>query len=543
MKTHLLLPILICAVGPMAARNNVKPVTAFVRSERGSVRGQTNGVVDKFLGIPYAAPPVGELRWRPPVPHDPWYGLRDATQAENECTQLKAVSARGDAVVGSEDCLYLNVYRPANTRRTELLPVLIVIHGGLNHRDSGNDYDPSAMVAKGSIIVVTFNYRLNVFGFLALPSLDREAGDPSSGNFGLLDQQAAMCWIHENIIGFGGNPSNVTVEGESAGGIDLCAHLTSPGSSGLFSKAILESMYCPAAPHQEALAVSAPVAVAAGCTDPQAAATCLRAKPAADVLLAAEPLNPIVGGASAIPGKGSGFNASPNYGNRILPLRPSDALASGKWNRSSLLLGSNHDEAALFVAPAIAGRVKLPLSLEDYERVVGYRFGSFGQAVLNAYNLTDYKSRFMAYADEVTDDSPLGCAVSLLSRSFADMAPVYRYEFNDPGAPPPGAAGLGLPFTLGAYHGSELQYLFQMAQLSGPQTKEQRRLSQQMIEYWTNYVKSGNPNGLGLIEWPRYDPYTHEILSLIPEGNRVISDFDEDHHCAFWATAPGPPFR
>jgi para-nitrobenzyl esterase len=545
MKIRSLLATLVVGVLPLAAQESVTPVTAFafVRTEGGFVRGQHSGEVDKFLGIPYAAAPVGELRWKPPVPPKPWDGVREATEAGSECTQLKTVRGQGRVVVGSEDCLYLNVYRPANTQRTELLPVLIFIHGGLNHRESGNDYDPSEIVAKSKIIVVTLNYRLNVFGFLALPSLDREAGDPSSGNFGLLDQQAAMRWVQENIIAFGGNPHKVAAEGESAGGIDLCAHLTSPGSAGLFDKVILESMYCPAASHEEALATSAPVAVAAGCTELRTAVACLRAKSAADILQAAEPLNPVVGGATAIPGKDSGFNASPNYGNRVLPVNPVDALTSGTWNWSSILLGSNHDEAALFVAPALARKGELPMSVEGYERVVGYQFGSFAQTVLNEYNLADYKSPFMAYADEVTDDSPLGCALSPLSRSLSNFAPVYRYEFNDATAPTPFAGTPSSRLTLGAYHGSELQYLFKMIQLPGPQTPAQRALSEQMIRYWTNFVKTGDPNGPGLLEWPRYDPSTHEILSFRPAGNTLISNFDEDHHCTFWATAPGPPFK
>jgi para-nitrobenzyl esterase len=461
----------------------------------------------------------------------------------NECVQLQHAKG-GQVVVGDEDCLYLNVYRPAESRSRQLLPVLVFVHGGLNHRDSGNDYDPSSMVAQTGIIVVTLDYRLNVFGFLALPSLDTEAGGPSSGNFGLLDQQAAMRWVHDNILGFGGDPNNVTISGESAGGIDTCANLTSPQAAGLFVRAITESMYCPAAPHSEALATSAPVAVAAGCPEPQSAASCLRAKPAADILKAAVPLNPIVGGDTAIPGKGAGFNASPNFGNDILPVRPADALASGQWNWSSILLGSNHDEAALFVAPAMLGRVKLPLTMDGYHAVVASQFGSFAPAVLNEYHLDQYKNPFFVYADEVTDYSPLGCALTPLAQTFAASAQVYRYEFDDADAPTPGGnmAGIGAGLSLGAYHGSELQYLYQM-KLPGPQTPAQQQLSEQMIQYWANFVKTGNPNGSGLPIWPRYDAGTHQILSLRPDGNVVITNFDSDHHCAFWAAAPGPPFE
>jgi para-nitrobenzyl esterase len=544
MRVCLFLSLIACQAALLKAQDSPKPVVEFVWSERGFIRGQTDGQVDRFLGIPYAAPPVGDLRWKAPAPPQPWIGIRNATVPGSACTQ-STVAKGGQTIVGSEDCLYLNVYRPASVRPRQLLPVLVFIHGGLNHRGSGNDYDPSTMVAKAGIVVVTINYRLNAFGFLALPSLDREAGGPSSGNFGFLDQQAAMRWVHENILGFGGNPANVTVQGESSGAIDLCAHLTSPKVAGLFNKVILESMYCPAAPHDEALATSAPVAVAAGCADPQNAADCLRAKTAADVLQAALPLNPIVGGETAIPGKGAGFNASPNFGNDILPQKPSDALASGQWNWSNILVGSNHDEAALFVAPAMIGKVKLPLGEQAYQQVVASQFGSFAPAVLKEYNLDQYRNPFIAYADEVTDSSPLGCALTPLTQTFSTSAQTYRYEFNDASAPMPGGGAAGLPasLSLGAYHGSELQYLFRMTRLPGPQTPAQQQLSDQMIQYWGNFVKTGNPNGPGLVEWPHYDPYTHQILSLRPEGNAAINNFDTDHHCAFWATAPGPPFN
>ncbi|HEY3841237.1 MAG TPA: carboxylesterase family protein [Bryobacteraceae bacterium] len=532
------------SAGLLCAQNPPKTVTEFVRTQVGFIRGQTDGQVDRFLGVPFAAPPVGDLRWKAPSPPQSWSGIRDATVPASECTQLQNTK-NGQVVTGSEDCLYLNIYRPANARPRQLIPVFVFIHGGLNHRDSANDYDPTEMVAKTGIIVVTIDYRLNVFGFLALPSLDSEAGEPSSGNFGLLDQQAALRWVRDNILGFGGDPTNVTVGGESAGGIDLCANLASPNAAGLFHKVIMESLYCPAAPHDEALATSAPVAVAAGCPDPQSAAACLRSKSAADVLKAAEPLNPIVGGDSAIPGKGSGFNASPNFGNDILPLKPSDALASGQWNWSSVLLGSNHDEAALFVAPAMIGKVKLPLSVEGYQAVVGFQYGSFAPSVLAEYGLAHYVNPFIAYADEVTDDSPLGCALTPLSQTLSATTQTYRFEFDDDAAPTPGGEASGqLPgLSLGAYHGSELQYLFKMTKLPGPQTGPQQQLSEQMIQYWGNFVKTGNPNGSGLPVWPRYDADTRQILSLRPAGNSVIDDFDTDHHCAFWATAPGPPFK
>jgi para-nitrobenzyl esterase len=228
----------------------------------------------------------------------------------------------------------------------------------------------------------------------------------------------------------------------------------------------------------------------------------------------------------------------------VLPLEPSNALASGQCNWSSVLLGSNHDEAALFVAPALLQKkVKLPLSTRAYQAIVVSQFRSFAPAVLNEYPLDHYRDPFMTYADEVTDYSPLGCTVSPLSETLSRSVQTYRFEFDDTGAPLPGGNASGpVSLSLGAYHGSELQYLFTMNQLPGPQTAAQHQLSDQMTRYWTNFVKTGNPNGASLVEWPHYAAYTHQVLSLRPDGNVVIDNFDADHHCAFWATAPGPPF-
>jgi para-nitrobenzyl esterase len=187
------------------------------------------------------------------------------------------------------------------------------------------------------------------------------------------------------------------------------------------------------------------------------------------------------------------------------------------------------------------GKVQLPLTEHAYQVMVGFQFGSFAPAVLNQY-LEQPGALFLTYADEVTDDSPFGCPVSPLAESFATT---YRYEFDDANAPTPlsSLGGFFATLSLGAYHGSELQFLFKMTKLPGPQTAAQQQLSDQMIQYWTNFVKTGDPNGPGLVRWPRYETHTHRVLSLKPEGNTVIDNFDNEHHCAFWATAPGPPFE
>ena len=517
----------------LAAQITLGHLTHVVQTGQGLVRGQTDGSVDRFMGLPYAVPPVGDLRWKPAAAAPGWHGIREAIRPASECTQAAGDRLGRPRIAGSEDCLYLNVYRPANTHPGPMLPVLIFIHGGSNQRGTGSGYDPSEIVAREGIVAVTINYRLNVFGFLALPSLDAEAGEPSSGNYGLLDQQAAFRWVQANISAFGGDPHRVTIDGESAGGIDVCANLVSPLAAGLFDKAIMESMYCPAATHNEALGTGAPVAAALGCTNASTAAACMRDKTASDLLKAAGPL-------SIAPGSGAGFNASPNYGNTVLPLEPAVALRSGKWNQSAILIGSNHDESSLFLVLGLVARwVKLPLSDDAYQQVVSARYGSFAPELLQEYPTGRYASPFIAYTELATDGSPLGCAVSPLAQSFAALHRTFRYEFTDPDAPvPPALRLLSRGDSMQAYHGSELQYLFRMDKLPGPQTAAQQQLSAQMIQYWGNFVKTGNPNGAGLVEWPNYDADTHRLLSLQPGGNTVIDNFDLEHHCSFWASAP-----
>lgn len=523
MQTKLLL---ITAALTPALLNGQKSVFEFVPGERGFLVGQTDGKVDRFLSVPYAAPPIGDRRWKAPVEPRPWYGVRGATTFASKCPQS---SLAGGPVAGSEDCLYLNIYRPSGARFGSLLPVLVFIHGGSNVDGAGSDLDPSAIAAR-NILVVTFNYRLGVFGFLSHPSLDAETGEPSSGNFGLMDQQAAIRWVRRNILAFGGDPRAITVGGESAGGIDLCAQLTSPGADGLFRRAILQSAYCDAISHEEAIQSGVTVAAAVGCSDSSAAAGCLRTKSTSDLVKAANlppsPETPV------------GFEATPNFGNRLLPVEPAIALNTGRWNRANVLLGANRDEAALFVLAGLAAaNVPLPLSAEDYRRLVEAQFGPLASAVLSEYPVGRYPDPFLAYSAIMTDISPLGCALTPLSNSIASTADLHRYEFEDRSAPLPDALS-GIGISAGAYHASELQYLFKVVGYSGSKTIEQQQLSRQMLEYWTNFVKTGNPNGPDLPQWPLYDAVARKVLSLRPGATTVIDNLEAIQHCQFWSTVP-----
>ena len=367
--------LLACLGGAAAAsahgRSHHGQPIAFTQD--GLVQGFAAGGVDKFLGIPYAAPPVGSLRWRPPRPPAPWHGVRSATSLPPACPQL--ANSNGPRSE-NEDCLYLSVYTPTDAhagrghRGRRALPVLFWIHGGGLTTGTGNQHDGTLMATTNNIIVVSINYRLGVFGFLALPSLSAEARDHASGDYGLLDQEAALRWTHRNIAAFGGDPNNVTIAGESAGGYSVCSLLTSPPVRGLFSRAVMESGSCTSTPLAAAEQSGTQFADAAGCTDPSTAAACMRSKTAGDLL--DDPDYP--GG------------LSPTAGGSELPVAPADAVAAGHFDRVPLLIGTNHDEGRTF-AQGLAG-----LTEQQYEGVIDSDYGANAPAVLAQYPFGSFPS-------------------------------------------------------------------------------------------------------------------------------------------------------
>src|SRR4051794_38434409 len=278
-----------------------------VRTDRGLVRGLTTGRGDKFLGMPYAAPPVGALRWRPPARAASWKGVRAAVRTGPRCPQ---VAGYNGPRVETENCLYVNVYRPAR-RAARRLPVLFWIHGGGLVNGSGDQHDGTLMADAGRLVVVSFNYRLGVLGFLGLAGLSAEAADHVSGNYGLLDQQAALGWTRRNIAAFGGDPGNVTIAGESAGGWSVCAQLASPLARGRFAAAIMQSGSCASRSLADTERSGATFASRAGCPDPATAVACLRAKPIGALLDAAP----------------SGEGEMVTAARRALPRAPAHALA------------------------------------------------------------------------------------------------------------------------------------------------------------------------------------------------------------------------
>lgn len=489
-----------------------------VSTDKGAVQGFTADGVDKFLGIPYAAPPVEELRWKPPVPHAPWSGMRDATSLGNRCPQLE--SSNGPRF-DTEDCLYLNVYRPNDVNGNDALPVLFWIHGGGFSNGSGDQHDGALMARTNHIVVVSVNYRLGVFGFLALSGLSAEAPDQSSGNYGMLDWLAAMRWTNQNIAAFGGKPSNVTIAGQSSGAIAVCANLASPIARGLFSRAVIESGSCIAAPLSEAEGIGGDFAQAVGCADPATAPACLRAKSPQELLDAGFDIGPLV-----------------TTGGAALPKDPYEAIGAGTFNKVPILIGDNHDEGRTF------SQDFAPLTKQEYDAFVADAFGPAASDVLALYSFDAYPSPYNAayaigaiFTDAGVIGNIGGCPNQDLAALFSTRTRTYFYQFDDRHAPP---LNTDLPgFQWGAGHAMELPYMWPSfdngVPLAAQFTAEQRQLSNEMVRYWGTFARLGAPNVPGLTHWSQYR--IGRLLSLRPGGDSVAisaAEYAQEHNCDFW---------
>jgi len=482
----------------------------------GSVRGLVAPDHVLFQGIPYAAAAVGELRFAPPAPPPHWEGMRDATKVGPRCIQ----DAARDPDWGrgmSEDCLSLNVWSPTDA---EDLPVMVWIHGGAFVNGSADLYNAQWLATRGDIVVVTVNYRLGALGFLAHPALGPEA---EVGNYGLADQQAALRWVRDNIAAFGGDPAKVTVAGESAGAMSVCDHLVSPGSAELFRAAILMSGPCGAqinvaAARQPSLDYAAGV----GCPESAAAPACLRALPA-DALTEPVPFGLL--GDEALSG--------PVTGTTILPVDPVEAMEQGGVGQLPVLVGTTSDEFTLFMALEFLrlGREPGPA---DYPGLLERTFGADAVAVERQYPLAAHADNTsLAYAAAVTDGQFACVNASMADGMAAAGAPVYSYEFTDASAPAPEPLRQ-VPFPVGASHSLELRYLFDIGGAPALNTAQQR-LSDQMIGYFTAFVRDGVPAAPDAPEWPRLDGAGGPRMSFDTGGSEVRSGFEQEHQCDFWA--------
>jgi para-nitrobenzyl esterase len=527
-----LVRVLVFAACMLTATASARAATITANPPIGPVTGVVATAMDEFLGIPYAEPPVGDLRWTPPVPHDPWTMPRDGSTFGSRCPQ--ATSPFGQTTNNSEDCLFLNVYVPHRKTvpahdLTRKRPVMVWIHGGAFQVGESDDYDPTKLVTTGDVVVVTLNYRLGTLGFMAHPALSAESPSGISGNYGILDQQLALRWVQDNIAAFGGNPKHVTIFGESAGGISVHAQLASPLAAGTFHRAIVESGAVFQQPTLDAAEQQGTdFANTLGCTDQTAA--CLRAV-SVDDIIANQPVTL--------------QSASPVIDGVVLPIDLRTAFKTGAFNRVPLIQGSNHDEMRLFVAIGFdlaAG----PVTAANYSASTAALLGvpqSVADLLTPHYPLADYASPDLALSALATD-AAFACNAAAADRYLAGLVPTYAYEFNDTTAPelfvPP------VTFPYGAAHASELQYLFNLPSPLPPQPldSDQQRLSDAMVRYWTRFARTGRPTAPREPRWPRYDPNAFpngSMLSLVSPSPEIQADtsFRADHKCGFWDTVLG----
>lgn len=487
-----------------------------VATATGPVRGAAGAGFRVFQGIPYGAAPVGEMRWRPPVPAPAWTSVRDATTPGLRCIQ----DVRVDPDYGrptSEDCLNLTVWTPASATPGAPRPVMVWIHGGGFLNGSSDIYNSRRLATRGDIVVVTVNYRLGALGFLAHPAL---AGDTDPGNYGLADQQAALRWVRDNVGAFGGDPARVTIAGESAGAMSVCDHLVAPESAGLFRAAIMQSGPCQAqAALPAAERISLRYAARRGCADPATAARCLRGLPA-DRLLDGPPYFRI----------GANILTGPVTGTQRLPVAPMTVAGRSPTARVPVLIGNTADEFTLSVALTYLRQQRL----DPYRTLLDKTFGAEAPAVAARYPLHRYDGSVgLAYAAAVTD-GVFACPIDTMAAGLARRAPVYAYEFNDRNAPAPEPLRRA-PFALGAAHALELRYLFDMGG-APPFDEAQRRLADQMVAYWSRFVTTGAPDVAGLPEWPALNPEQPQRMSLQTGRPTVTDDFAARHQCGFWAS-------
>jgi para-nitrobenzyl esterase len=466
--------VLAAASAPMVAgaQSVVKVVT-------GSVRGADSAAVDRFLGIPYAQAPLGMLRWHEPLPAKKWVAVRDARRASAACYQAPPAAfgpytrefLNGPDV--SEDCLYLNVWRPHGKRKK--LPVYVFIHGGAFNSGSGNIpvYDGAAL-AQRDIVVVTINYRLGVFGFMAHPELTSESAHKSSGNYGLLDQVAALRWVQTNIAAFGGDPAAVVIGGQSAGAVSVNDLIMTPLAKGLFRGAVAESgsgIGIPASPLATAEQLGVTIQKQLGA----ASLAQMRTLPAADIFKAASRASAPSGGARFAAVK---LPLAPNVDGYVLPADPSDA-GQPVASPVPLLTGFNNDEYGLFGAPK---------NKAEFEEMVRERYGAFAERFLALYPHGTDAEAVAATAQIGRDRAFASLVLWSQQRARSTGQVVHPYFFDHPyPATPSGKA-------FGAFHTAEVPYVMGVLDAKGRTfTAQDRAVSHAMQDRWTAFIKTGNP--------------------------------------------------
>ena len=499
------------------------PVVTF---ESGTVRGVIADGIESFKGIPYAAPPTGNLRWQPPQPPTPWSGVREATAFVHDCAQQPfPYDAAPLRTAPSEDCLYLNVWRPSGAHA---LPVMVWIYGGgfVNGGTSPAAYDGTHLAAKG-VVLVSFNYRLGRFGFFAFPALSAEHPHGLLGNYGYMDQIAALQWVQKNIAAFGGDPHNVTVFGESAGGGSVHMLLTSPLAAGLFQKAIIESgggrdnlmgdrrlaRDLPDLPSAQTIGVN--FARSNGISGTGAAAlAALRALPTEKVVAGL--------GMMSMNAAGPPTYAGPMVDGRIVRDSPEKAYRSGHFAHVPLIVGANSADMGISTAKT------LPAAFAP--------FGADRSRAMAAYD-PDHSADLHLVSGHIAMDRMMVEPARFVVAEFAAhglQAYEYRFSYVAPAAAAALAKGpfarLALP---GAQHASEIPYVFDTigAVLGAGVTPQDEQIAQATSTYWVNFARTGNPSGAAdapgndsLPRWPAYSSQTDQLMNFTQSGPMPMTD-------------------